>query len=399
MTVDLIISWLLTYAAHSTLFISAAWILTRFVSGLTPMARSRLWRTALVGALVTTSLHTAFDLRAVHVFLSSSAGAIDVAADAPGRAGRPADFSLESLSTTWTAVLVLVWILSVATGALRRLRSALRYFRNLGERVPVDDRRIVAVLTQLTRSAGINRDVLLTSSLKLRSPVAIGLSEICIPCSADLHLRPDETRAVLAHELAHIKRFDPVWMIVFEMLETLFFFQPLNRLARDYAETEAEYACDLRALEWTGERGALARSLAIVARRLQMNSPFAVVEMAGPKAMLYDRVDQILSGTHVSECLRSRVLSVTLITVLVVSVAAVGPSFSGQANSGATDTCTENVPCTQRPPIPTARPPVPAAPSGIESASPPSPSPPSAHQKPPERPQQGPLSEPVPPPG
>lgn len=395
MTFDLILSCLLTYAVHSTLLISAAWILTRFVSELSPIARNRLWRTALVGALATTTIHMALDLKTIDVFQSNSAGVIDGAADAPSTAAGPAEFFLGWLSARWTAVLVVFWMLGVTTCALRRLRSSLRHFRNLGERVRVDDPRTVALLAELKMSAGIKRAVFLTSSQILRSPVAIGLSEICIPRQVDLHLRPDETRAVLAHELAHLKRLDPVWLIVSEMVETLFFFQPLNRLAREYAETEAEYACDLRAVEWTGDRAALARSLANVARRLQTNSQFAVVGMAGPKATLYDRVDQILNGTHVSKCMRSRLLSVVLIAMLVGSVASVGPSFSVQVNSGATDMWTENVTRTQRPPSPTARPPVPAAPSGIESVS--SPSSPSTDPKPPDGRPFGPLSQPVPP--
>lgn len=395
MTFDLILMWLLTYTAHSTLLIVATWILIRLVSGFSPAARTRLWRSALVGAIATSSVHLVLDLRPFEFLQINAAGLVDGAAGASGTALGPEDVVTEGFFPRRTVLLVAFWMLGVATVALHRLRSSLQHFHNLGERISVHDRKTVALLGELMLSADMKRSIRLTSSKMLRSPVAIGLSEICLPRRAALHLGQGETRAVLAHELAHLERFDPIWLIVSEIVETLFFFQPLNRLARSYAEIEAEYACDLRAIEWTGERAALAHSLANVARELHTNSSLAVVGIVGPKATLYDRVDQVLNATQVTEEMHSHLLSVALIVILAGSVALIGPSISVQAHSTSTETWSETVSILQAPPGPTARPPDPSPPFGIESVS--APRSPAPDPQPPDRRSSGPVSRPVPP--
>ena len=37
---------------------------------------------------------------------------------------------------------------------------------------------------------------------------------------------------MLAHEIAHLVRRDPQWLVLARAIEMVFFFQPLNRLAR-----------------------------------------------------------------------------------------------------------------------------------------------------------------------
>jgi len=56
------LSWLLTYLAHGTLPLSAAWPLTRLVGAERLRLRERIWRTALFGALLTSTAQVALDV-------------------------------------------------------------------------------------------------------------------------------------------------------------------------------------------------------------------------------------------------------------------------------------------------------------------------------------------------
>jgi beta-lactamase regulating signal transducer with metallopeptidase domain len=65
-------AWVLTYLIHSTLLIALVWLISRRLDG-RPAALDRLWKTALVGGLLTATLQTAADVSPVGGQLDLSA--------------------------------------------------------------------------------------------------------------------------------------------------------------------------------------------------------------------------------------------------------------------------------------------------------------------------------------
>ena len=57
-----LLSWLLTYAIHSSVLLGAAWLATR-ARRITPAAAEILWKAALIGGFFTASLQLWLDLR------------------------------------------------------------------------------------------------------------------------------------------------------------------------------------------------------------------------------------------------------------------------------------------------------------------------------------------------
>jgi beta-lactamase regulating signal transducer with metallopeptidase domain len=120
--------------------------------------------------------------------------------------------------------------------------------------------------SELLRS-GVGAHVRLYSAPRIDAPITLGLARpvICLPPRAEIELQRDELEALLAHELAHALRRDPVWLGACRAIEVLFFFQPLNRLARIRLADEAEYLCDDWAVRHTRERLPLASCLTEIA--------------------------------------------------------------------------------------------------------------------------------------
>ena len=52
-----LILWLATYALHSTVFFLGAWAFDRFATGASPALRVTVWRTAMIAAVISASLH------------------------------------------------------------------------------------------------------------------------------------------------------------------------------------------------------------------------------------------------------------------------------------------------------------------------------------------------------
>ncbi len=188
----------------------------------------------------------------------------------------------------------------VAAGLLGRLvhRQA-RLHRMLRGRREVEDAAVLSMLAELRRNAGVWTPVRLTSSDAAPTPLALGAAEICVPIRFLSDLRPEEQRGALAHELAHVARRDPAWHLAAGVLEAVFFFQPLNRVARLRLREAAEYLCDDWAVRQTGSPLGLARCLAEVAGWLHAGRdpiPAGTMAMAEGGSPLSERVRRLLGG-------------------------------------------------------------------------------------------------------
>ena len=342
------LAWLLTYAIHSTLLLSLAWLLVR-VRRWSPGASELLWKSALLGGILTASVQLWLDVRPTGtVTLQSRAvtsPAATVARIDEHRKLAPvqntelapvlrssAERSGPAISMTTSFAAVLAWAFIALILGLSYVARRLILVGRLGDRQPVPDGRLLEMLSELARGVGLRRTPRLTSTSRISSPIALGLREICVPDTALTDLDLEQQRSLLAHEMAHLARRDPVWLGVTSMIERVFWFQPLNRLANRQIATSAEFLCDDWAVRRTGSGVPLARCLAKVAEWIQA-SPLGVpvAGMAEERSLLVSRVARLLEG--VTPTTRSRRgLAVGAIAVLVAMIV-VAPGVSGKSSS------------------------------------------------------------------
>jgi beta-lactamase regulating signal transducer with metallopeptidase domain len=105
--------------------------------------------------------------------------------------------------------------------------------------------------------------VRLGHSIALEGPAVVGwLSPVVlIPLSASRALSPDQVRALLAHELAHIARRDHLVNALQQVAEALLFFHPATWWLSRRIRVEREYCCDDVAVQVTGDALVYARAL------------------------------------------------------------------------------------------------------------------------------------------
>lgn len=207
------------------------------------------------------------------------------------------------------------------------LRHALLLRALRGRRV-VRDGAAARMLAELRRSAGVWVPVRLTASPAIASPLVLGRREICVPERFVTELGPEEQRAALAHELAHLARRDPAWQLAALVLERVFFFQPLQRVARQRLREAAEYLADGWAVRHGGGRLTLARCLVEVAGWV---SPAGEPQLAGTVAMaeggspLMSRVHRLLEREP--ESVPRPAARAAAAAALVLSAAAFAPAL------------------------------------------------------------------------
>ena len=350
-----VLAWLLTYLIHSTVLLGLAWVLTR-LRPWPPAALDLMWKTALVGGLVTATVQLALEvrpagsvaLRATIEAPAPAASAVDEPHPAAPRRGAAHDVAesrqAPSPSTAGVAgpvaslgaraslhsAAVLAWSLVALALGLAYAARRLILVGRIGDRDAVLDDRLLAELDLLTREAGLRRRPRLTSTARISSPIALGLDEICVPETALTELDLEQQRSMLAHELAHLARRDPLWLAFASLVERVLWIQPLNRVARRQITTAAEYLCDEWAVRRTGSGVALARCLAQVAEWIQ-SSPLGVpvAGMAEERSLLVSRVEKLLAARGTPP--RSRRTLVLAAAVVVLSTIAIAPSVTGSA--------------------------------------------------------------------
>lgn len=302
---------LLTYLLHSTLLLGAVWALDRLVVRQEAW-RETLWKAALLGAVITTAMAAVLPARlapridfaspaiqaeTADAFVTSpgnfdreaaSSGVAEQSQAAGDRTGAaatredavlrgPAESEMATTSNqtpmasdgesnlSWMAILLGTWAAVAGLLLLRLGFRHLRLYRLLRGRREVTEAGLPAVLAELRRTAGVWRPVRLTATPAIATPLVLGAREICVPDQFLTGLTADQQRAALAHELGHLARRDPTWQLGAMLLECVFFFQPLHRVARLRLRESAEYLADGWAVQYTGSRLGLARCLAEVA--------------------------------------------------------------------------------------------------------------------------------------
>ncbi len=347
------IAWLLTYALHSTLLLGLAWVITRRAVQ-SHGARDLIWKTAIIGGLVSSTVQVVggfepvagrFSLQAASDITQWStppaAGQPPASRTVPDQLDEPAAASPAPAPTlqappstsSWsfprlnpTTLVLGVWVAVGAFLAIQFLIGQFLLVIRVGRRALVRDEQLLEVVDLLREEAGIRRHVRLTRAEGIPSPVALGMSEICIPDAALTELDREQQESMLAHELAHIARRDPAWLVAVCLIERVFFFQPLNRLARRRVQEAAEYICDDWAVRRAGSGLTLAKCLVKVAEWIDTTpEPIPVSGMAEMRSHFVSRIHRLIANHALStQPTRRWLVPVAMGAVVLVVAAAPG---------------------------------------------------------------------------
>lgn len=147
-------------------------------------------------------------------------------------------------------VFVAVWLVGLAVRAGFVLHDGLRVRRWIDASRPVDEPLARAWLEINQAGPGFLGRIPLRQSPQVPGPCVAGLFRPCLLLPADLTTRLSEAeiRMVLLHEAAHLRRRDPWWNLLLEIVHAVHWFNPVvGRVLRRWRE-DREEACDLHAL-------------------------------------------------------------------------------------------------------------------------------------------------------
>jgi beta-lactamase regulating signal transducer with metallopeptidase domain len=145
----------------------------------------------------------------------------------------------------WKTALMAVWIVGGAALALRLAYGMVRVFWMERRAVEITDDGWVRIADGLARRLRVGRMVTLLREAHAVVPMTWGVVRPVVLLPADAEEWDTERRTVvLAHELAHVRRWDTLTQWIAHLALALFWFNPLVWMAARQMREEREHACD-----------------------------------------------------------------------------------------------------------------------------------------------------------
>ncbi len=178
-------------------------------------------------------------------------------------------------------------------------------------------------LQQLSDALGIGKTINLLESALVQVPTVIGHLRpvILLPVSALTGLSPEQIEAILAHELAHIKRCDYLVNILQTVVEILGFYHPAVWWISHKIRVERENCCDDMAVSVCSDKVCYAKALTTM-EEIRATQPGLAVAASG--GSLFDRIRRLLGKDSANEGKLSwlpSVIAILLIGALLIPTA------------------------------------------------------------------------------
>ncbi len=202
-----------------------------------------------------------------------------------------------AVELTWWGGLVAVWLALILLVTLL-IAQRWQFVRGLIRQADPADAGIIDLLDRCRRQLGMAEQIELRLSPNTTSPSVCGLLRpvILIPHDLPGQLSTHQMRAVLLHELTHIKRYDLWVSFIQTAIQTVYFFHPLLWLANAMIRNMREKAVDEAVLAAMGQQAEDYPRTLLELSRTAFSRPSLSLRLIGvveSKSALKDRISHM----------------------------------------------------------------------------------------------------------
>lgn len=214
--------------------------------------------------------------------------------------------------------LVLTWSCGVLLLSLRAWRQwqRLKVLVRMAELLPAWQDRVA----DMARRFGLRRRVTVLCSKVIATPALVGWIRpvILLPMAVACSFPTAQIELILAHELAHLRRWDPLANLFQVVMETLYFHHPVVHWISGDVRNEREICCDELALSVSG--GSRHVFVTALAQLGELRERHGSLLLAANGGVLLDRVQHLVVPAHEAARVRTsaRFVAVLLGAALVL---------------------------------------------------------------------------------
>ncbi|MCG8608016.1 M56 family metallopeptidase [bacterium] len=147
---------------------------------------------------------------------------------------------------TWQMVAFLAWAVGSLILVVVFLKRHAFYLRVVRRSNPVSDSRVLKIAQVWQGRFKIKRQIRLVTTDAFLSPFTLGVFRpvVYLPKALLADSRRENLESVIAHELAHVKQLDDLWIKFQNVVQLIYFFHPLVWLANSRLNQVRERICD-----------------------------------------------------------------------------------------------------------------------------------------------------------
>ena len=229
----------------------------------------------------------------------------------------------ESLGTILVRLLpagiLCLWLLISGWLLMRIIFAAIRIRAIKQQAQPLEMKYYPYLLDSINTSEN-KRKITIASSDMVDIPMAAGLGAPMVLLPADMleDITPHDLKAILLHEIAHLRRWDDWTKLVQKLVEAIMFFHPAVIWIGRQLDIQRELACDDAVIEVTGQPNDYARCLT---RLAQTSSPTPTSLMPGAlsgREQIFHRIARLVNPSSKPKMSKKRVISMVIALIVTV---------------------------------------------------------------------------------
>ena len=195
-------------------------------------------------------------------------------------------------ASLWAQRILLTWCIGVLVFATRLVVGWRLSWRLVKTADEILTPAVIEIFKNVRERLGLRGPIPLLAHVRLDSPVVVGWLRpvVLLPVSLISGFTLDQLRAILAHELAHIRRHDFVVNILQRCVESILFYHPAVWWISKRIRAEREHCCDDIAIRLCGSRKIYAEALIELERARQPRPALAVAAADGAVLQRFRRV-------------------------------------------------------------------------------------------------------------
>jgi beta-lactamase regulating signal transducer with metallopeptidase domain len=229
--------------------------------------------------------------------------------------------SLATLIEGKVDLIAAIWFIGFVLLLIKMLLGYIRVKRMRFKGLAVVDKEIKRIIKNCKHRLKYKGDLNIKWSSIAHGPMVVGVLKPCIlfPLAIINQIDPEELELIIAHELAHLKRYDHINLFIQQIIESFLYFNPFVWILSRQLNRYREEACDDQVLRSFGKRTSYARALVNVQEMVIRNKELKLaLNATGQKNQLINRISRILNIENKKQFNMGRILIITLLPLALI---------------------------------------------------------------------------------
>jgi beta-lactamase regulating signal transducer with metallopeptidase domain len=229
-----------------------------------------------------------------------------------------------------------LWLLGLSFFVIRFMGGMLLMMRTRKNANMIEESGWNNYIDKLCRKINLRKKVEMGESGYISVPVAMGFFKpvILFPFEILSGLPREQVEAIIAHEIAHIKRYDIFINLFQSAAEIIFFFNPFVWWISGRIRLEREFCCDDIAISQCGDELIYAKALANLESLVDSNMPLFAVPLFKNHNQLLRRINRMLQQDKNRNNFKEKFIAAVVFMGLLVSAAVFKNTNAQSAASG-----------------------------------------------------------------